>query len=395
MPQPLRVDIPERETSVEVLRFRDLRKMARTRLSKPIFDYIDAAAGDERTAANNEKDLDMLRIRPRSLQAVTDTRISTTLLGHQFDAPLGFSPTAFHRMVHIEGECASARAASTLNIPMIVSSMSSVTLEEIANHACHSSLWFQTYIFKERAITLDLIKRAESAGYKAIVVTLGCPVPGIRYRNLRNNFVLPEAITAANFERIAVTDHNNPIHSFRGAALDPGVTWKDIEWLRNQTSLPILLKGIMNRKDAEPALAVGSSGVIVSNHGGRQLDGTSSTISVLREISSAIAGRVPVLVDSGFRTGVDVLKALLLGADAVLVGRPLLWALAVRGEAGAINATKNVIEELTNALVLTGYATPAAAKEDKTILVRSDGWLNDISTHFGLPTIPRGINDAL
>lgn len=354
-------------------RFAELRALAERQLGRPVFDYIDSAAGEERTAEYNEKDLDRLRFRPLCLRSVGSPQIATSLLGYGIDAPLGFSPTAFHRMVCPEGEIATARAAYELNVPMIVSSMSSIPLEAIAKESRHPCLWFQTYLFADRGVTRELIRRAKDANYKAIVLTIGCPVPGLRYRNIRNQFTLPDGITAANFQRNATTVHNNPIHSFRGAELDPDATWSDIEWLRQQSNLPIVVKGLINPVDVAPAIASGVAGLIVSNHGGRQLDGTDSTIAVLPEIASAVDRRISVAIDSGFRNGTDVLKALTLGADAVFLGRLVMWALASNGAPGVILAFRQLLVELKLSMQLLGCRSITDLRSNPTVVVRAEG----------------------
>jgi isopentenyl diphosphate isomerase/L-lactate dehydrogenase-like FMN-dependent dehydrogenase len=253
---------------------------------------------------------------------------------------------------------------------MIVSCMSSVSLEEIAGRSEHPALWFQTYLFSDRQVTKDLVCRAREANYKAIVLTIGCPVAGIRRRNIRNRFALPDGVTAANFRRNETTVHNNPIHSFQGAELDATATWKDVEWLRNQSDLPVLLKGLMNPADVLPAIEAGASGVIVSNHGGRQLDGTESTIAALPEIVAAIDRRIWVAIDSGFRGATDIVKGLALGADAVFLGRPVLWALAAGGSQGVITAMGTLIEELKVAMQLLGCRSVADLRKKSPLLVR-------------------------
>jgi isopentenyl diphosphate isomerase/L-lactate dehydrogenase-like FMN-dependent dehydrogenase len=350
----------------------DYRTLAHASLRSDVFGYIDSGAGDEITCRANRRDLDALAFLPLCLRDVSAPDLSTRVLGRSVPVPLGFSPTAFHRLVHPEGEVATARAAKTLDIPMIVSAMSSIALEEVAATAGHEDLWLQTYIFKDRQLTRYLVERAERAGFKAIVVTIGCPVPGRRDRNIRNRFQLPAGVSAANFERSENVDFNNPIHSVAGAELDASVTWRDVEWLRGVTPLPLVAKGLMNPRDVAPALDLQLSGIMVSNHGGRQLDTTVSTIRVLPEIAAAVAGRVPLFVDSGFRRGTDVLKALALGADSVFLGRPVMWALAVGGETAVTAAVNLLIDELRIAMQLAGCAGIAEARREAIHLVHRD-----------------------
>jgi len=349
----------------------DFRALAKTMVAPHFFDYIDCAACDELTKYANEHDFDQIKLLPLCSKNVSRLDLSANMLGHSFDFPIGFSPTAFHKLAHESGEVATARAAGSLNVPMIVSTMSSITLEDIATQSHNGALWFQTYIFKDREVTAALVERAERSGYKALVITVGCPVPGKRDRNIINRFSLPENIHAANFKKTGVVVHNNPIHSIDGAELDPSLTWKDIEWLRCKTRLPVILKGIVNPSDVAPALDLMVSGIIVSNHGGRQLDTTESTIRILPEVADAVSGRVLLLVDSGIRRGTDVLKAIALGADGVLLGRPVLWALAVDGEGGVIEAVRILTEELRIAIQLTGCSSIAEIRRYSSTILRT------------------------
>jgi (S)-2-hydroxy-acid oxidase/4-hydroxymandelate oxidase len=361
----------------------DYRILARAQLPPEVFDYIDAGAGDEITHRANRRDLDGVSLLPLTMRDVSAPTLAMDVLGRSFRFPIGFSPTAFHRLVHPEGEIATARAAKALDIPMMVSCMSSIALEEIAGQSGNANLWLQTYIFRDRELTRELVGRAERAGFQAIVVSLGCPVPGKRDRNLRSGSPAPAAVTAANFGRSHQFVLNNPIHSVAGAELDPSLTWRDIAWLRGITTLPVIAKGLMNPRDVAPALELELSGIMVSNHGGRQLDTTASTISVLPEIAEAVAGRVPLFVDSGFRRGTDVLKALALGADGVFLGRPVMWALAAGGDVGVATAINLLVEELRMAMQLAGCAGIAEARRDAPYLLRRG--LSGLSGPSGMP----------
>jgi (S)-2-hydroxy-acid oxidase/4-hydroxymandelate oxidase len=356
--------------SIEPVTLEDFRALARASIPPAVFDYIDCGAGDELTYRANRRDLDRLSLLPLCMRDVSAPELAMAVLGHSFRFPIGLSPTAFHRLVHRDGEVAAARAAGALDVPMIVSAMSSISLEEIARESGNDNLWLQIYLFRDRELTMELVRRAERAGFKAIVVTLGCPVPGKRDRNIRNGFRLPDDVSAANFTRSGRVDFNNPIYSVAGADLDPSLTWQDIAWLRGVTRLPIIAKGVMNPHDVAPSLELQLSGIMVSNHGGRQLDTTVSTISILPEIVEGVAGRVPVFVDSGFRRGTDVLKALALGADGVFLGRPVMWALAVRGEAGVAGAVRLLAEELRVAMQLAGCTSAADARRVAAHLLR-------------------------
>jgi isopentenyl diphosphate isomerase/L-lactate dehydrogenase-like FMN-dependent dehydrogenase len=351
----------------------DFRTAARSKIGPDLFDYIDGGAGDELTCAANRRDFDAIQLAPLVFRDVAQVDLRWSGPLGQFALPIGLSPSAMQRLVHEHGELATAGAANTVNVPMIVSMMASCALEEIAAHSRHNAVWLQTYVLKDRVLGSELIRRAEQAGFKAIVVSAGCPVMGKRDRNLANGFTLPNTVRAANFHKTDALDHNNPIHSFDGAAPDPGVTWRDLENLIAETELPVVIKGIINAADVAPALASGAAALIVSNHGGRQLDGTMSAIRALPDVVDAVAGRVPVLIDGGIRRGIDVVKALALGADAVLLGRTVMWALAAGGERGVTSALEILADEFANALRLVGCATIAELRANASaVLRRSD-----------------------
>lgn len=351
-----------------ILNLERLRDDAMHILPDAIFDYIDGGAGREATVRANRQDFEACNLQPLVMRDVSATDLGTCLLGRDILLPLGFSPTALHRLVHPDGEIASARAAHAAGLPLSVSAMSSIAVEEIAEHSSHDNLWLQTYVFKDREVAPSLIARAEAAGFKAVMITVGSPVMGIRDRNLLNRFELPPEVEPAHFRRHKTLSHNNPIASFDGAEIDPAATWKDVAALAGRTRLPVLVKGIMNPLDVEPSLDAGVSGLVVSNHGGRQLDTSASTISVLPRIAATLNGRAALLVDGGFRRGTDVLKALAFGADAVLLGRPLLWALAVGGAAGVTEAIARIGAELRVAMQLAGCPTIASLRRNADVL---------------------------
>jgi isopentenyl diphosphate isomerase/L-lactate dehydrogenase-like FMN-dependent dehydrogenase/predicted glycosyltransferase len=346
------------------------RAAAQARLDREVFDYIDGGAGDELTRRANREAFDSVQFAPLVLRDVASVDTSWSGALGTFAAPIGISPTALHRLVHPDGEVGTARAARNRGVPMIVSMMASCSIEEIADGSQHPDLWLQTYVLEDRGLGLELIRRAEAAGYKAVVVTVGCPVMGKRDRNLLNRFALPASVTPANFERTAAIDHNNPIHSFAGAALYAAATWKDIEAIAAGTTLPLLVKGITNPRDVAPALASGAAGIMVSNHGGRQLDGTMASLRALPEVVEEVAGRVPVLVDGGVRRGSDVAKAVALGADAAFIGSSVLWALAADGERGVTDALATLADEFSNALALAGCADVEALRRDAPAILR-------------------------
>lgn len=269
---------------------------------------------------------------------------------------------AFQCLADAEGELATVRAASAFGAGMVLSTMSTKSLEEVAitvKSENFQHLWFQLYIHRDRSLTRDLIQRAEAAGFNALCLTVDVPVLGRRERDRQNNFTLPSGLELANLSgrKIPETVGESGVFAYVAQQFDPALTWKDIDWLRSQTNLPLVVKGILRPDDAVRAVEYGVQGVIVSNHGGRQLDGAIATIDALSDVVAAVGDRVDVLVDSDFRRGTDVLKALALGAKAVLVGRPVLWGLSVAGETGVRQVLEILRDELSIAMALSGCRT--------------------------------------
>jgi 4-hydroxymandelate oxidase len=275
------------------------------------------------------------------------------------------APTAFHRLAHPEGELATARATSTAGTIMIVSTLATTPVEEIAKVST-GPLWFQLYVAKDRSSTVDLVRRAEAARCKALVLTVDAPLLGRRERDVRNRFALPAGLTVPHLPASKLTkdvDGSALAASFADQ-LDPSLGWDCVDWLRSVTQLPVLVKGIVRGDDAALAVQHGAAGIVVSNHGGRQLDGSVATADVLREVVDAVAGRCEVLIDGGVRRGTDVLKALALGARAVLLGRPVLYGLSLGGEAGVSHVLSLLKAEFDLALALAGCPTVAAIGRD-------------------------------
>ncbi|MFJ9890721.1 aminotransferase class I/II-fold pyridoxal phosphate-dependent enzyme [Streptomyces sp. NPDC091287] len=339
----------------------DFETGARARLQPDVWDFIEGGAGEERTLAANREAFARTRLRPRVLTGVGEVDPATTVLGRRWSAPLAVAPMAYHTLLHPEGELATARAAGAAGLPLIVSTFAGQTFQDIADAArpTGSPLWLQVYCFRDRDTTRRLVERAESAGFEALVLTVDTPRLGRRLRDLRNGFRLPPHITPANLPAHGA-DHSSPLEHSR-TAMDPALDWSVVDRLRSLSSLPVLLKGVMTAEDAALAVAAGVDGIVVSNHGGRQLDGGHGTLDVIAEIAAAVAGRCALLLDGGVRRGGDVLAALALGADAVLLGRPVLHGLAVAGERGAAQVLGLVVDELTEAMVLTGTAGVSAA----------------------------------
>jgi 4-hydroxymandelate oxidase len=331
------------------------------------YDYFAGGADGELTLADNRRAFDRYALRPRVLVGVDAVDTSTTVLGARLALPVVLAPTAFNKLAHPDGELAAARAAGAAGTVMCCSTIASTSLEDVAA-AATAPLWFQLYVYRDRRVTEDLIRRAEGAGYQALVLTVDTPRLGRRERDVRNRFALPEGVSIANLAQYGADATRWPTSSsfteYVHHLLDASLTWESVEWLRATTKLPVLIKGILTAADAELAASHGASGVIVSNHGGRQLDGSVATIDALPEVASQVAGRMTVLLDGGVRRGTDVLKALALGASAVLIGRPYLWGLAAEGEAGVRRVLEMLRSELELALALAGCRSVADVTSD-------------------------------
>jgi isopentenyl diphosphate isomerase/L-lactate dehydrogenase-like FMN-dependent dehydrogenase len=288
--------------------------------------------------------------------------MAVEILGERISFPVLLAPTAFQRLAHPEGERATARAAKQAGTILVASSLSTIPLEAIAKEG--GPLWFQLYLFRERTLSAELVERAEAAGYRAICLTVTVPVQGNRERDTRNRFHLPPGLEMANFTGLDQSRFPEVAESGLGAYIgrqfDPALDWSAVEWLRARTKLPILLKGVVTAEDARIATDHGVAGIIVSNHGGRQLDGAEPTILALPRVVDAIEGRIPVLVDGGIRRGTDVVKALAIGARAVLIGRPYLWGLAVDGEKGVERVLTLLRREVERTIQLLGAPTVSA-----------------------------------
>ena len=335
----------------------DYERLAAERLPRLAYDYFASGAHDEVTLRENRAAFERLRLRPRVLVDVSARDGSTHLLGRRHEAPLLVAPTAFAKLAHPDGELAIARGATSAGVTMALSTLATTSLEDVAKAAGRPA-WFQLYVFRDRGVTRELVGRAETAGYEALVVTVDAPLLGRRERDIRNRFVLPAGLFAENL--LAEHLRHLPAGADSGLALyvasllDQSLTWADIDWLRSLTRLPVLVKGILRADDAARAVEHGVAGVVVSNHGGRQLDTAIAAVDALPEVVAAVDGRADVLLDGGVRRGIDILKALALGARAVLVGRPVLWGLAVDGEAGVERVLRMLREEFDLAMALCG-----------------------------------------
>ncbi|WP_333982700.1 alpha-hydroxy acid oxidase [Ectopseudomonas khazarica] len=354
---------PLQQIPADIAAVGDYQAYARERMSEQAWAYLAGGAADELTLQDNRQAFDRLRLRSRVLQDLRGGNTRLRLFGHDYEHPIFVAPVAYQKLAHADGELACVLGASALRAGMVVSTQASIELETIAAQA-QTPLWFQLYIQPDRDFTAALVRRAEAAGYRALVLTVDAPVSGIRNREQRAGFALPAGIEAVNLRGmrpLAVSaDPSASSLLLGGPLLNAAPTWADLAWLRAQTRLPILLKGILSAADAEQALAAGVDGLIVSNHGGRTLDGLPATIEALPEVAAAVQGRVPVLLDGGIRRGTDILKALALGADAVLVGRPCIFALAAAGAVGVAHVLQLLRAELEVAMALTGCADLAS-----------------------------------
>jgi isopentenyl diphosphate isomerase/L-lactate dehydrogenase-like FMN-dependent dehydrogenase len=335
----------------------DYEQLAAERLEAGAHGYYAGGAGDELTLRWNVEAYRHWQLRPRVLVDVAACTTETTVLGQRFSMPLLVAPVAFQRVAHPDGEVAMARAAASVGTGMCLSTMSTSTPAEVA--ATGVTRWFQLYVFADNGVTRDLVAQARDSGFTAILLTVDTPVLGRRERDLRTGFTLPTEVTVPERGKGGVT----PLEAF--SWISESVSWRDVERLASESGLPVLVKGVLTREDAALACEHGAAGVVVSNHGGRQLDGVSATIDALAEVVEACGDSVEVLVDGGIRRGTDVVKALALGARAVLAGRAPLWGLAVDGEAGARHVLELLQAEIRLALKLVGCTSPGDVGRDR------------------------------
>ncbi|OYU47309.1 MAG: alpha-hydroxy-acid oxidizing enzyme [Rhizobiales bacterium PAR1] len=336
----------------------DYEALAQGVLGVPEAAYLFGGAADEITLRANRTAFDEMALVPRVLRDLRGGNTAVTLFGDRYSVPILVAPLAYQKLFHPAGEIATAQAAAAMETGFVLSTLASTSIEAAAGAGEGAPQWFQLYLQPERAQTLHLLRRAEAAGYRAIVVTVDAPINGLRNREMRTGFRLPDGIRAVNLGPTSgpmMPMHGDPIFD-RLLASAPRTA--DIAWLRQNTKLPILIKGILHADDAEDALALGVDGVIVSNHGGRTLDTAIPGVLTLEAVARKVAGRVPVLLDGGIRRGTDIVKALALGASAVLVGRPVAAALAVGGAQSAAHALRLLAEECAAAMALCGLRTP-------------------------------------
>jgi 4-hydroxymandelate oxidase len=350
-----------------LVNLREFEAAARGRLDPAHYDFFAGGAQDEHTVRANERAFDQITLLPRILRGAGAPRLDVTVLGADMAMPILLAPTAFHRLAHPEAERATARAAAAAGVTLIAAMLSTVAIEDIAGEGRKTAaerepcLWFQFYVQPDLGFTEAIVRRAEAAGCQALVVTVDSPALGRRERDDRHDFHdLPPGLRCENLRELRGGEPG----SVRQVVLSPEISWRHIDWLRETTDLPILLKGVLHPHDARLAVERGVDGLIVSNHGGRQLDTTPATIQQLPRVAEVVEGRVPLLLDGGVRRGIDVVKALALGAAAVAVGRPVVWGLAVAGEDGVAKVLALLRRELENALTLCGCDSLWAAGRD-------------------------------
>jgi len=355
--------------AIQAINLEELEVLARGLLPQMAYDYYAGGANDEITLHENRAAYVRMSLLPRVLVDVSERQMGTTALGEPVSMPIFIAPTAFQGLAHSEGEVATVKAAGTAKTLMTLSTLSTSSIEDVMAVAS-GPVWFQLYVFKDRAISASLVQRAEAAGCKAIVCTVDVPLPGRRERDLRNQFKWPDDLSTRNllsarFPGFSASTPGCTLASSIASLFDSAMTWKDIEWLAGTTKLPVLVKGILRSDDALLAVKHGAAGVIVSNHGARQLDTTPATISVLSEIADTVAGQVEVYVDGGIRRGTDVLKGIACGAKAVFIGRPVLWGLACGGEDGVRYVLELVRQEFDLAMALSGCPTLGSITRDR------------------------------
>ncbi len=342
--------------------------IAQAKLTPMAYDYYASGAHDEITLRENHAAYDRIKLRYRVLRDISQRDTSATVLGQPISMPVIVAPTAFHKLADPQGEVATVRAAGRAGTLMILSTLSTTSIEEVMA-AAMGPVWFQLYVYKDRGATKALVERAEAAGCAALALTVDAQIWGRRERDVRNRFQLPAGLSVKNLmpagqEAFPADAQGSGLAAYVASLFDQTLSWKDVEWLCGLTKLPVLLKGIVHPDDARQAADTGAAGVIVSNHGGRQLDTAPATIEALPAIVEAVDGRVEVLIDGGIRRGTDVIKALAYGAKAVAVGRPVLWGLAAEGQRGVEKVLELLRYEVDLAMGLCGCASVGEVTRD-------------------------------
>jgi 4-hydroxymandelate oxidase len=348
----------------------DYETAAQGNLSEMMWDFYAGGAWDELTVRENREAFARAWLRPRVLNDVSHRDLRTSILGQPIAFPVAISPSAFHCLAHADGELGTARAAAKLSTLMAVSTFSNFSMEEVSEVRlaanANAPAWFQLYPLRDRGLLRALVQRAHTAHYSAICVTVDTPFSGRRERDMRNPLKPPPDMALGNFSSAALNMDTNSLILYVTGQVDPAFSWKDIDWLRSITPLPIVLKGVLRGDDAQRAIEHGVAGLLVSNHGGRQLDGALATLRALPDIVDAVQGRAEVYLDGGVRRGTDVLKALALGARCAFIGRPAVWGLAVAGEAGVRHVLEMLRDELSLAMGLAGC--PSLMDVDRSLV---------------------------
>ncbi|BES97478.1 unnamed protein product [Nesidiocoris tenuis] len=354
----------------------EFEQLAKNKLPKNWLDYYASGSCSETTLRLNKSAFLKLRIKPRMLRDVSKLECSTRILGNKIPIPIGVSPTAMQKLACPEGEIANVKAVASTKSIYILSTLSTTSIEDVAAAAPDTIKWFQLYIYKDREITRNLVSRAERAGFQALVLTVDASVFGKRYADCRNKFSLPPHLELANLKGISSStfegSEGSGLQSYVNSLFDPTITWDDVKWLKSITKMPLVLKGILTAEDAKIAADMGVPAIMVSNHGGRQLDTCPASIEALPEIVKAVGDRCEVYLDGGIRYGTDIFKAIALGAKMVFVGRPAVWGLSCAGEEGVKKVLKILREEFQEAMALSGCVELSDIKKD--MIVHEDSY---------------------
>ena len=346
----------------DLVSLKDYEIYAKERMDLNSIAYVYSGAGDEITYKRNEKAFENIYLETATLEDLKGANTKIELFGQSYENPIFLAPVAYQKLVDERGEIATVQGANAMNSCMCVSSFSSCTLEDITSYS-NSPLWFQLYIQPNMQVNLELIKKVEKLGFKALVITIDAPISGLRNSEQRAGFYLPNGISAINIENlnpIQTTDDFENIFD-----ITPYLpTWKDIEFIKNNTNLPVILKGISSISYAKKAIELGIDGIVVSNHGGRTIDTQPASIEILPKIAKAVNGKIPILFDGGIRRGTDIIKAIALGASAVMIGRPIMYGLATAGALGVAHTLKILKEELEVSMIFTGCKDISSIKED-------------------------------
>jgi len=385
-PRAIQVDTTARRLA-RVASIRDLRLLARRRAPRAVFDYADGGAGDEISLRRSRSVYARVEFQPRVLRDVSSLDLTTTILGAPAALPLVFAPTGFTRMMHTEGEPAVARTAARTGIPFALSTMGTTSIERLAAEAPGSRLWFQLYLWRDRGASRDLVARAQQAGYEALVLTVDTPVPGLRLRDVRNGLTLPPSLSVKTFaegalharwwfdlvtteplEFASLKRFDGTVAELAAQVFDPALSMQDLAWLREIWAGPLVVKGITSAEDARAVVDAGADAVVVSNHGGRQLDRAPTPLEQLPVIVDAVGDRAEVYVDGGILSGADVVAAIALGARAALVGRAYLYGLMAGGERGVQKAAEILAKEVAGTLALLGVTRVVDLRPEHVLL---------------------------